>query len=60
MTHNGTDRGLIEGGDSMRDAFLSQPWQGPLLVVIAILLVFAVADWIESKGVTPSKEDKDI
>ena len=31
-------------------AFLSQPWQAPLLVVIAILLVFVVADWIEGRG----------
>jgi hypothetical protein len=30
--------------------FLSQPWQAPLLVVVAILLVFAVADWVESRG----------
>ena len=32
------------------DAFLSRPWRAPLLVVIAILLVFVVADWIESRG----------
>ena len=32
------------------DAFLSQPWQAPLLVVVVILLVFVVADWIESRG----------
>ena len=31
-------------------AFLSQPWQAPLLVIIAILLVFIVADWIDSRG----------
>ena len=32
------------------DAFLTQPWQAPLIVVVAILLVFAVADWVESRG----------
>ena len=33
------------------DGFLSQSsWQGPLLVVIAIIAVFAVADWVESRG----------
>ena len=31
-------------------AFLSQPLQALLLVIIAILLVFVVADWIESRG----------
>ena len=28
--------------------FLSQPWQGPLLVVVAILLVLAVADYLDN------------
>ena len=32
------------------DGLLSQPWQAPLIVVIVILLVFVVADWIESRG----------
>jgi len=32
------------------DGFLSQPWQAPLLVVVAILLVLVVADWIENRG----------
>lgn len=29
------------------DAFLTQPWQGPLLIVIAIIGVLAVADLID-------------
>ena len=32
------------------DGLLSQPWQAPLIVVVVILLVFVVADWIESRG----------
>jgi len=31
------------------DGFLTRPWQAPLLVIIAILLVFIVADWVESR-----------
>jgi len=31
------------------DGFLTQPWQAPLLVVIAIIAVFIVADWVESR-----------
>jgi len=34
----------------MMEHFLSQPWQFVLLVVIAILLVFVLADWVESRG----------
>ena len=40
------------------DAFLSQPWRAPLLVVIAILLVFAVADWVEGRGDGGSRESQ--
>ena len=40
------------------DAFLTQPWQAPLLVVIAILLVFAVADWVEGRGDGGSMESQ--
>ena len=32
------------------DGFLAQQWQAVLLVVIAIIAVFAVADWVESRG----------
>ena len=42
---------MMGGGKSAFswDALLSQPWQAPLLVIIAILLVFIVADWVESR-----------
>jgi len=29
------------------DAFLTQQWQAPLLVIVVILLVLVVADWID-------------
>ena len=32
------------------DGFVTQPWQAVLIVVIAIIVVFAVADWVESRG----------